>query len=286
MNDTPTSETPQNDEIDLMDLLLILSEHLRVLIISPLVGLLFAGGLVFWKSSQALPNYISHSSIFVEAPGVSKFRAEVLIGMINTGDLFKSVASDGAAIQASLGRSDRLVNISATAPSAEVAQTVNQAVLDKIFEISKPSGETAQRLQMLLKNEKQRLSEVQKLITDTPPTSQSSPESIQAYGELLELASKREFAIDKIQAQLSGLSPQDVINTPTVGAPVTSNKKGTLLLIAGFMGGGLLALMWIFMRHALSTMRKDPQQNKKWAQIKSNLSFKKPGTYASSEKLG
>ncbi len=285
---TTTAASP-DDEIDLMDLLLILSEHLKILILLPVFGLLLGGGFVFWQSTKQ-PTYASYSSVFAETPTSQlekpKLRAEVLIGMINTGDPFKNLAIDGAAIQANLGRSDRLVNISVTAPSAEMAQTVNQAVLDKIFEISKPSGEAAQRLQMLLKNEQQRLSEVQKLITDTPPTSQSSPESIQAYGELLELASKREFAIDKIQAQLSGLSPQDVINTPTVGAPVTSNKKGTLLLIAGFMGGGLLALMWIFMRHALSTMRKDPQQNKKWAQIKSNLSFKKPGTYASSEKLG
>lgn len=276
MNNTPSPETTHTDEIDLMDLLLILSEHLKALILFPVIGLLIAGGFIFWQSQKA-PRYVSDSSIFVETPTSQiekpKLRAEVLIGMINTGDPFKTLATDGTVIQASLGRTDRLVNISVTASSQQVAQSVNQSVLEKIFEISKPSGDEAERLQMLLENEKQRLNEVRKLITETSLTSQSSPESIQAYGELLELASKREFTIDKIQAQLSGLNPQDIVRAPTVATP-TANGKKLRTLTTGLIGGGFIALLWIFVRHAMASIRQDPQQAKKWALIKSNLGFK------------
>ena len=43
---TTTVASP-DDEIDLMDLLLILSEHLKILILLPVFGLLLGGGFVF-----------------------------------------------------------------------------------------------------------------------------------------------------------------------------------------------------------------------------------------------
>ena len=274
MNPDTQAHAPQSEEeIDLMDLLLILSENLKSLILLPVLGLLLASGFIYWKL-QSPKSYVSTSSIFVEAPnGASKVRAEVLVSAINTGDTFKDIAAKGVSINASLGHTDRFVNITATASSPSEVQSSNQAVLEKLFQITVLPEAEVQRLQTLLSNEQQRLTEAQKLIAETTLSHKSSPEAIQSYSALLELASNREFAINKIQNQLSGLSMQDVVQAPTLPTTAQPIKKA-IPLLAGFIGGGFLALLWIFVRHALSTVRTDPVQRQKWSQIKSNLGLK------------
>lgn len=260
-----------------MDLLLILSENLKTLILLPALGMLLASGFVYWKL-QTPKSYTSTSSIFVETrkdgEDEPRMHAEVLVSAINTGDTFKDLATNGSSIHASLGRPDRLVNIAATASSPEEAQSSNQAVLEKLFQMTALSGDEAQRLQKLLNNEQLRLAEAHKLIAETALSHKSSPDAIQSYSALLELASNREFAINNIQKQLSGLSMRDVVLAPTLPIAAQPMKKA-LPLIAGFIGGGFLALLWIFARHALSTVNADPLQSQKWSQIKSNLGLKK-----------
>ena len=273
--ETQSHPTISDDEIDLIDLFVLISENIKPLILLPLAGLLIATILVIFNH-QKPKIYTSQSSIFVESPTAKeetpRVRAEVLISAINNGDAFSELRKQGT-VTAALGKQDRLVNLTVFAEQPQTAQSVNQAVLNKIFQITELTGDDALRLQKLLANEKQRLSEIRKLIAETSLSPKSSAETIRTYGELLEIASSREFAIAKIQKQLSGLNAGDVVMSPTLPDAPNPTRKA-LPLLAGLIGGFFIALLWIFIKHALRATQEDPVQQQKWAQIKANLGLK------------
>lgn len=273
---TNSASDTQDEEIDILDLFVILSEHLKTLIVLPLLGLLIAGGFVLWQS-QKPKVYVSTSSIAVEKPVARderpRIRPEVVASLINTGQAFTDFRDASMQVSASLGRQDRLLNITVTATTPESAQTSNQSVLEKLFEITALSGPEAERLQNLLQSERARLTEIQKMIAEAKLSSQTTPDAIRAYGELLNLASNREFAIAKIEQELAGLSIKDVVQMPTLPTAPQSTRKA-IPLLAGFIGGGFIALLWIFMRHALRGAQNDPTQRTKLDQLKANLGFK------------
>lgn len=273
---TNSASDTQDEEIDILDLFVILSEHLKTLIVLPLLGLLIAGGFVLWQS-QKPKVYVSTSSIAINEPSLlTKYpdsHAEAIATVINSGNQISELKSTTAQISASVGRKDRLVNIAVADISPEAAQAINQTVLEKLFKITALSGPEAERLQNLLQSERARLTEIQKMIAEAKLSSQTTPDAIRAYGELLNLASNREFAIAKIEQELAGLSIKDVVQMPTLPTAPQSTRKA-IPLLAGFIGGGFIALLWIFMRHALRGAQNDPTQRTKLDQLKANLGFK------------
>lgn len=266
-----------------MDLALILSENLKTLLIFPLIGILCAGGFLFLQtqkpatfvSQAALSVEVSKASLSTQSFNPAHLRAEVLVSAINTGDALGDLNSTAGTVTATLGRADRLVQLSATASSAEAAHALNLAALEKIYAFTTPTGPEPARLHQVLSNERSRLLEIQKLITQTAPTITTSAEDVRAYGELLDIASKREFAIAKIEHQLSGISPSNLVLAPTYPSPIYPSPKRLLVLIAGLVGGGVIALIWIFGRHAMSKLHDDEKQVIKLQRIKTNMGFKK-----------
>lgn len=271
-NETQIPHT--DDEMDLMDLALILSENLKTLLIFPLIGILCAGGFLFLQT-QKPATFTSQTALSVESLNPAHLRAEVLVSAINTGDALGDLNSTAGTVTATLGRADRLVQLSATASSAEAAHALNLAALEKIYAFTTPTGPEPSRLHQVLSNERSRLLEIQKLITQTAPTITTSAEDVRAYGELLEIASKREFAIAKIEHQLSGISPSNLVLAPTYPSPIYPSPKRLLVLIAGLVGGGVIALILIFGRHAMSKLHDDEKQVIKLQKIKTNMGFKK-----------
>ncbi len=257
-----------------MDLALILSENLKTLLIFPLIGILCAGGFLFLQT-QKPATFTSQAALSVESLNPAHLRAEVLVSAINTGDALGDLNSTAGTVTATLGRADRLVQLSATASSAEAAHALNLAALEKIYAFTTPTGPEPSRLHQVLSNERSRLLEIQKLITQTAPTITTSAEDVRAYGELLEIASKREFAIAKIEHQLSGISPSNLVLAPTYPSPIYPSPKRLLVLIAGLVGGGVIALIWIFGRHVMSKLHDDEKQVIKLQKIKTNMGFKK-----------
>lgn len=259
-----------------MDLLLILSANLKTLVLLPLLGVFFALGWIAWQTNQT-KIYTSNTTLFVETPTatgeVPKLRSEVVVSHINSGNEFASLAKNNQSISASFSPKDRLVSVLASASSPEEAQALNHTVLKRLYEMTAPKGSEAGRLHKLLKNEQERLSEVHALLRDASPATKDSAVNVRTYGELLEIASAREFAIAKIESELSGLSTSNIVMGPTFPATAQPVKK-LMPLLAGLIGGGFLALLWIFVQHALTTLRKDPESRQKLNQIKANIGWR------------
>jgi len=256
-----------------MDLLLIISNNIKTLLFLPALGAICATAFIFWQA-QKPTIFVSKASVSVESSiakdEAPKARAEVVISAINSGDAF---ADFKGAVTASLGRADRLVNLSASAESPEKARALNHSALEKIYSITAPSGAEAARLQKLLTAEQQRLIEIHQIISQYEISSETDAKNIRAYGELLQVANSREYSIAKIEHQLSGVSPSNIVLAPTLPESSQPIKKFIPLLL-GVTVGGLFAFLWIFTRYGFQLLRQDPRNQAKIALLKANLGLK------------
>jgi capsular polysaccharide biosynthesis protein len=138
-----------DDETDLLDLLVTIAENIKLLVVGPLVAGLLALGVSF-----TLPNtFESKAVINANKEGVDP---NVLVSMATTAAVLEPVRQQIGfepdlpteralnelrdSIKASVGRSDKLITITATAPSAEQAQRTNQALLAELFNSLSPAA--------------------------------------------------------------------------------------------------------------------------------------------------
>ena len=187
MTDHPTPANA-DDEIDLLDLLVTSAESWKLLVLGPLgAGLLALGVSFTWPQSFQSQAVINSGFEVTSKVGQANFvgvRPELLVAMARTAAVLEPVrlqvgfmpeaATELAlnelrqSIQASVGRADKLVTITVTAPSAEQAQRTNQALLVELFKQSQPRGADLARLNAKLQFEKEALSKAlnleQKLI--------------------------------------------------------------------------------------------------------------------------
>lgn len=80
-------------------------------------------------------------------------------------------------------------------------------------------------------------------------------------------------AIAALEAQAEGLTLENLTEQPTVPERAIKPKKA-LIAIAATLGAGMLLLFFVFVRHALRSSSKDPEQAAKLQQIRRALGFK------------
>ena len=171
-------QTPQEEELDLLDLILTLVESWKLLLLGPLV----AGLLAYGVSSVIPKTYQSQSSIQVERLG-STFTAPVAASLALSADVLRQIApvaglDEGLGaeeiykklskrITVSVGKQDKLLTISTQAHTPENAQKLNQALLDTLFPLSKPRGTEKAQLELQLATETKRLQDSTQLEQET-----------------------------------------------------------------------------------------------------------------------
>ncbi|MBV8247492.1 MAG: lipopolysaccharide biosynthesis protein [Comamonas sp.] len=277
------TQSPQNEEPDLLDLLVTLAENWKLLILGPL-----AAGLIASSVGLSIPKtYESSASVRVERPG-SSFTAPMAASLAMSADVLHQIApvaglDEGLTaekiykklsrrITVSIGRQDKLLNITTQASSPETAQKLNQALLDTIFPLSKPRGLEKQQLGLQLDSEKKRLQESLKLEQDTAAYLASGKGVNEAtsrlYGELLTANSNRQKAILDIERQLEGLDGNDIVQMPTL--PEQSIKPRISLLATGAaVVTAFVLLIFVFIRKALlATQKLTPEKAEKIARIR------------------
>lgn len=280
------NQNPQDEELDLLDLLVTLAENWKLLVFGPLIAGIVAFGIGF-----VIPKtFESNSSVQVERAG-SSFTAPMAASLAMSADVLHQIApvaglDEGLTseeiykklskrITVSVGKQDKLLNVSTQAKSPEAAQKLNQALLDTLFPLSKPRGLEKKQLEMQLDSEKGRLQEALKLEHDTAASLASgrsiSEATSRLYGELLTANSNRQKGILDMERRIEGLDKDDVIQMPTL--PEQSIKPKQSLLAAGTaVVTGFALLLFVFIRQAIRTAKESsPEQAEKLARIRSAM---------------
>lgn len=276
-------DVEEENEISLLDLLVVVAENLKLLILGP-----FAAGLLGLGIAFTLPqSYVSQAIL---APPTPTQAATMMVSSIVLDRVVESMKlSKGQPIQVAhktlsneikttVGK-DGLVRLDVSAPSAIQAQAIANAVIDSWLISTVPSGDDRADLEKRLSYAKLAFDSTTRFVEHfTPKDSaslnnallldQGSPAAIMA----VELQARYLSEVLSTSRSLKGLSRDIITQPPTLPTDHVSPKKG-LFATLGALAAGFALLLWVFMRQAWRNAVLDPQAAPKLARLRAALGW-------------
>ncbi|MBC7619859.1 MAG: hypothetical protein H7293_12900 [Candidatus Saccharibacteria bacterium] len=276
----------EEDEVSLLDILVVVAENLKVLLLGPL-----AIGLLALAISYAQPHSFLSTSI-LSPPASPQTPAQAIAVMVSPLVLDRVIESlklsEGRSLQiaraglakqimAAVGK-DGLLRLDVTANTPVAAQAIANAVIDSWLVTTVPQARERAELEARLAYAKVALAAVRTLMDrlmsestanlNKPLTRGEAGISMVALGEL----QARYFSeVLTIPRTLQGLARDVIVQPPTLPTePAT--KRGLTALLAAFAAGFSL-LLWVFARQAWRRAAQDSKSAEKQARLRRSLGF-------------
>lgn len=284
----------EENEVSLLDLLLVVAENLKLLILGPIVvGLLaLAIGYTLPQSftSQAILALPTPTPTLVPMPTPAQ-AAEMMISPLVLDSVIVSmnlVAGRTIAgsrsklanqIKAAVGK-DGLLRLDVTASTSLEAQTIANTVIDTWLKSTAPRAQDQADLEKRLTYAKASLASVSRILDrlaaggastlNKPLTLGDAGASIMAVGDLQARYLAEVLAISRA---LQGLSRDVVLQAPTLPTEPIAPKKRLIAVLAA-LSSAFALLLWVFMRQAWRKAALDPDAAEKQAKLLVAMGFK------------
>ena len=278
----------QDDEVSLLDLMLVVAENIKLLILGPLLAGLLALGVGYVLPQKFVSNSIL--ALPTAAPTPSQAAAMmvspiVLDPIIATMGLAGDQTLQGARVElaqqikATVGK-DLLLRLDVTAETPAAAQTLANAIIDNWLKSTAPGELDRADLEKRLGYAQKSLDSVTRLIErltaegsanlNQPLTRGEAGTSIVAVGEL-----QARYLADvlSIPRALQGLSRDVVLQPPTLPTEPVSSKKALMATLAA-LGTGFALLLFVFVRAAWRGAAQDPEAAQKQIRLRAALGLK------------
>jgi hypothetical protein len=280
-------DVEEENETSLLDLLIVVAENLKLLILGP-----FAAGLLALGIAFTLPHsYVSQAVLFLPTPTPTPTQAAtmmvspiVLDRVVESLKLSKeqpilvtrkTLANE---IKATVGK-DGLLHLDVSAPSAIQAQSIANAVIDSWLISTAPSEDDRADLEKQLSYAKLSFDSTTRFIEHFTPKDNASLNN----PLLLDQGATTIVAVGEMQARylrevlstsrsLKGLSRDIVTQPPTLPTEYVSPKKGLFATLSA-LAAGFALLLWVFMRQAWRNAVLDPQAAPKLARLRAALGW-------------
>ena len=279
-----TSETiqpVQQQEIDLLDILLTLAENIKLLILGPLFVGICALGIAYivpqtFESIAVLKAEQATASLMTTASVLDPVAADLGLTKVDSAEEARKLLREQ--IKVSVGRNDKLLTLTVSAPAPQQAQAIANAVLQQTYVQSRPKGSDLTRLEIQLKDAKARTKSAEDAAGALLKRMESngaagSTESARGYAELLNVAAAAQNQVAALQAQLEGLTDAQLIQAPTLPEKASKPKKG-LIVIGATLAAGLALMLFVFVRQAVRGAAKDAGAASKMARIRRALALR------------
>lgn len=290
---TDTSHYPEDDEIDLLDLLLTIAENIKLLVIGPLLaGLLALVGLWFWPATyESSFTLNAQKAIIVDGVEAKLIQPQ----QISTIAVAKRTLDAAAQILTAAKQPDlaqRLLAGAATssvphitphvlvtlqAPTAQAAHDMAQALLSATLQASRPQGEELARLTQDLQKDQAALDNARTLearLDQAIKQGKSSNEELaKNYPVLLSAISEQTKLVHQQRVRLAGLDESDIISKPTVPSAPSKPRK-TLVVSISVLATVFALLLWVFVLKAFQGAAINPESAAKIVRIRQALGLK------------
>ncbi len=283
--DSVANSTPSG----IIDLALALVEKAHLLVIVPL-----AAGLLAWGAAGLLPDYYkSEASINAQLgvpPGVRS--EDVILHPLNFTRLLLARIDAEEVTVAALGKAGAgpsrttnlqlrarrdptsgIIHLSATAATAESAQAALGAAIEKLRELSRPHDQVRVELESsiaAMSRQLDRIEQASRLVKDAELARNSGlrvGELAIAQVKIVESELQLRDRIHHASSLLAGLRSEAVIMAPTL--PLSSDGPArTRIGIATWLITGLLLVMIILLKEALSGVQLTGGQLRRWELIR------------------
>lgn len=294
-------ESADADEVGLLDLLVVVAEHWKLLV----AGSLLAGALAAGLAQLAPKTYVSEAILALPAappPGQrtsimgSKIQTapqaaalmvapQVLDPVVQQFKLAEGVPAGDARnqlknqIKAEVDL-DGLLRLQVALPTPAQAQAVANAIIDQWMASTVPTEQERAELERTLKLAESSLAATQQLVgrlatenTDNlakPLTRGEASVSIVAIGEL---QSRYLELVLETTRQLRGYTRAVVKQPPTLPSVPESADLGLIALLSA-LATGLFLLLWIFVVQAWRSAARDPRVAPKLQRLRTALGLK------------
>jgi len=280
----------QEDEVSLLDLLLVVAENIKLLVLGPLLVGLVALGIAFM-----LPQ--SYTSVAYLALGESGPEVQAILRTpVVLDDILRKFSPDLALteanrevfakknirISAATGKKTTpgLSKLEITSNSPKKANELASALIDAWLLSTHPKPETKIELERRLKITQDALESVSKLIArQTAESAQVALPTMQfdmaaSGASLMQLRNGYVESISAIERQLKGQTHDVVFSPPTLPTEPVSNKKA-LIAIMATLATGFALLLFVFMRQAWRNAAQDPESAPKIARLRAAFGSRK-----------
>ena len=276
-----TIQPVQQEEIDLLDILVTLAENIKLLILGPLFVGICALGIAYivpqtFESIAVLKAEQATASLMTTASVLDPVAADLGLTKVDSAEEARKLLREQ--IKVSVGRNDKLLTLTVSAPAPQQAQAIANAVLQQTYVQSRPKGSDLTRLETQLKDAKARTKSAEDAAGALLKRMESngaagSTESARGYAELLNVAAAAQNQVAALQAQLEGLTDAQLIQAPTLPEKASKPKKG-LIVIGATLAAGLALMLFVFVRQAVRGAAKDADAASKLARIRRALALR------------
>jgi len=283
----------EESEVSVLDLLLVVAENLKLLILGPiLVGLLALAGAYLVPQSYTSQAILALPTATATATATATQAAAMMVSPLVLDPIIESLnLSEGRSMQvariglanqikAAVGK-DGLLRLDVTAHSPAQAQTIANAVIDTWLKSTVPGEQARADLEKRLSYAQTSLNAVTRLITGLDAGGAANLNKPLTRGEagtsfigLGELQSRYLGEVLSIPRELQGLSRDVVKQPPTLPTEPVSPKKGLIAALAAIAAGFVL-LLWVFVRQAWRNSARDPQAAERQGQLAAALGIKR-----------
>lgn len=278
-----------NVEVGLLDVLVILAENFKLLIVGPLIVGVGALGIGFvlpqtYESVAVLRaerpvdpqntpvglNAMAVASLMVTASVLDPVAVTLGLGVEN--DIEEVRRKLREQIKPTVGRNDKLLTLAVAASSSQQAQALARAVLHQTYIQSRPKGSDLARLEMQLAAAKVRAENAQNAAAILArrlesPGAGVSNDLARSYADLLTVTAAAQTQIVRLETEIEGLGEAQLVQAPTLPQKASNPRKG-LIAIGATLVAGLILLMVVFLRQALRNTAKSADVAEKLARIR------------------
>jgi uncharacterized protein involved in exopolysaccharide biosynthesis len=282
----------EKEPAGLIDLLIVLAENIKLLVMGPVLAGLVALGVGFAMeqsfTSEAIlsvPQSTAVASTPTSAQAVTMMTSPLVLDpVIRSLNLTQGRSPEAARkelasqIKATVGR-DGLVRLNATAKSPQEAQKLSNAVIDAWLKTTLPMPQDRADLEKRLSYAQTSLASVRGLLarlTAEGTANLAKPLSRGEAGTSLiavgELQARYLAEVLSIPRTLQGLTRDVVVQPPTLPIDAVAPKKSLMAILAA-LGTGFALLLWVFVRKAWTGASVDPLAADKQTRFRKALGF-------------
>lgn len=263
-----------------LDVLVTIAENARLLVIGSLLAGLCALGVGFllprtYQSVAVLQGDQIHASLMLTAvvldPVIASF------GLARESTLEDARINLRNQVTATVGRTDKLLTLTVSAPSPQQAQAIASALLQRTFQEARAKGSVRLRLEEQLAEARTRLKNAQDVgqslyrqLDGSGTGTNARAEVARGYAELLGATGAAQAQIGLLEAQLEGLSEAQMIQAPTLPGNASQPKKG-MIAVGATLAAGLALLLFVFIRQTLRNTAANQTTAAKLLRIRKSL---------------
>lgn len=268
---TPHSpEYSTEDEISLLDILQVVVDNLRLLVIGPmLAGLLALAVAWIWpktyESTAILKADQTTASVMLSAAVLDPIARSM--GYATTMSTDEARMKLAQQIKANINAKDKLLTLTTQADTPQAAQALAQAVLQQTFTQSQPRDSEKLRLEKQLAQAKAREAEamqaMQLLVKKLDAASgNGAPDLALGYAQMMGVVKESQAAQFDIERQLQSLDTSALVQLPTLPTKPVAPKRGLVAILAA-LAVGFLFLLFVFIRQGIRNLSQNVKSAEK-----------------------